>query len=213
MPIDIDIKNETEDKKVIGALKNKVSHLRVTVYIFVAMCVLSTSLIIYWLAMPSGDTFETAYSRATETAKASLYLSPKQGFYGVGEEFTVDILINTGGNNVVAAAAHLSFNKDKIKAISIDTTDSVFDMQAEKVTNNDDGKIKVTMGKPTPGIRDHAGLVAKIYFKALEKTDPVIDNLYFDFTKGSSLYSTIILDDMKGTNILRATRGTKIIIE
>lgn len=202
--------NETDNIKLITTLKKKVSYLRFTIYVFTAILVLLTVLIVFWLYNPSQDTFETYYSRPTESA--SLYLSPKDGYYGVGDEFTVDVFINTAGNNVVATAAYLSFNKDTIQALAIDTSKSDFDMQAEKEINNEQGKIKITLGRPTPGIKTHAGLVATIHFKALKKTSSPIENLSFDFTPGSSLYSTVIIDNKIGTNILKATRGAKIFI-
>jgi hypothetical protein len=204
--------NEIDNKKLITTLKKRVSYLRFTIYVFTAILALMTVLVVYWLYNPSDDTFETYYSTATESARASLYLSPKDGYYGVGDEFTVDVLINTAGNNVVATAAYLSFNKDAIQALVIDTSKSDFDMQAEKEINNEQGKIKITLGRPTPGIKTNAGLVATIHFKALKKTSPFVENLSFDFTQGSSLYSTIIIDDKIGTNILKATRGAEIFI-
>ncbi len=204
--------NESNDQTTISLLKKRVGYLRVTVYLFVAISILLTSLILYWQYTPSEESFETFYSKAPQPPRASLYLSPKEGNYSVDDEFSVDVLINTEGSNVVASAAYLSYNKEKMEAVEINTTDSVFDMQAEKDINAKDGKIKITMGKPTPGIREHAGKVATIRFKALQKTTPYVENITFDFTKGSSLYSTIIIDDKKGTNILDATRGAKIFI-
>jgi hypothetical protein len=55
--------------------------------------------------------------------------------------------------------------------------------------------------------------VATVHFKALAKVTPLTENIYFDFTKGSDLYSGVYLNDKKGTNILDAVRGTKITID
>jgi hypothetical protein len=57
------------------------------------------------------------------------------------------------------------------------------------------------------------GKVATIKFKAKDKTLGLWENIYFDFSKDSNLFSAVFLDDMKGTNILKKTRGAKIIIE
>ncbi len=209
----------TKDKKIIRMLKSRVSYLRFFVYIFLVTSVLATCLFLLWIYNPYGIgsqyQFEAYYAEAPQRPVAYLYLSPPRGTYKINEEFTVDVLINTVGSNVVASAAYLSYDKKKIKALSVDIVGSVFDMTAEKEINANEGKIKITLGKPTPGVVTFKGntvRMATIRFKALESTDPSVNNLYFDFTKGSSLYSTVILDDKKGTNILEATRGAKIFI-
>ncbi len=212
-------KSILSDRVKIEILKSKVSHLRSVVYISLAVLTLLASLCLLWI-YNSYDTefpyqFETYYSEAPQRLVAYLYLTPPKGNYKVGEEFSIDVLINTVGSNVVASAAYLSYDKKKMEAVSIDIIGSVFDMTAEKEINMKEGKIKITLGKPTPGIVTFKGntvRMATIRFKALERTNPIVDNLYFDFTKGSSLYSTVILDDKKGTNILDATRGSKISI-
>lgn len=198
---------------IIKVLNKKISFLRFFIYLFVAFAFLTTSVI--FVVLKSTNYYEpvdTFYSRAPESPVAFLYLSPKEGRYSVGDEFAVNVLINTAGSDVVATAAYLSFNKSAMQAISIDTSDSAFIMDAEKEVNNEQGKIKITIGKPTPGVRGNAAKVATIHFKALEKTNPLLENISFDFTKGSSLYSTIIIDDKKGTNVLSTTQGAKIFI-
>jgi len=204
------------DKTTVGILNKKISHLRSTVYIFVAISIFMSCLALFWIYNYYTESpFETYYSIAPQRPIAFLYLSPEKGNYKIGDEFSIDVLINTAGSNVVASAAYLSYDEKKMEALSIDITGSVFDMTAEKDINNNDGKIKITLGKPTPGIITFKGndvRMASIRFKALDKTSPTVENLYFDFTKGSSLYSTVILDDKKGTNILDATRGSKIFI-
>lgn len=209
---------EVSNQKTISVLNQQVSHLRFFVYTLLATLILFTALAVFWIynAQNTESPFETYYSSAPKKSVAYLYLSPAKGNYKVGEEFSVDVLINTVGSNVVASAAYLSYDKKKMEALSIDITGSVFDITAEKEINERDGKIKITLGKPTPGIitfKGNAVRMATIRFRATEPTNPSLENLYFDFTKGSSLYSTVILDDKKGTNILDASRGSKIFIE
>lgn len=207
---------EISEKKKIEVLNKKVSRLRAAIYIFVAILILFGCLSLFWIYNYYTESpFETYYSEAPQKPVAYLYLSPQQGNYKIGEEFTVDVLINTAGSNVVASAAHISYDKNRMEAISIDITGSVFNMTAEKNINANDGKIKITLGKPTPGIVTFKGnsvRMASIRFRALEQVNPKLENLYFDFTKGSALFSAVILDDGKGTNILDAVRGSKIFI-
>lgn len=206
--------DNNDNSKAISLLKKKISHLRFFVYVFLATSVLMTCVSLLWIHYTFTEPqFETYYSTPLQPPKALLYLSPQEGNYKVGDEFSIDVLVNTVGSNVVAVAAYLSYNKDQIEALSIDSSNSIFEMAAEGKINNSDGKIKITLGKPTPGVKVHNGKVATVHFKAKEKTHPYVENIYFDFTKGSSLFSTVILDDKKGTNILDGTRGAKIFIE
>lgn len=196
----------------MSILNQKINFMRFIVYSFVAMSFMAAFLIIFLSNFIYSESPDTYYSKAPKSPKSFLYLSPKEGRYGIDEEFDVRVLINTAGSDVVATAAYLSFNKDAMQALSVDTSDSAFGMEAEKEINNEQGKIKITLGQPTPGINSNTGKVATIRFKTLERTNPILENIYFDFTKGSSLYSTIVIDDKKGTNILSTTQGAKIFI-
>lgn len=199
-------------EKISKILNQKISYLRFFIYLFVAILFLMTSLVIFWTNSSYNEPIDTFYSKAPQQLKSFLYLAPKEGRYSIGEEFSINVLINTAGSDVVATAAYLSYNTKALQALSIDTTDSAFEMEAEKIINKEQGKIKITLGKPTPGVKSNAAKVATIRFKALEQTNPLFENIYFNFTEGSSLYSTVIIDDKKGTNILKATKGAKILI-
>src|SRR4030042_2607242 len=105
----------------IARLKTKVSFLRAVVYIILATLVLFTCLVVFWIHNYYYFTspFETYYSKPPGTIVAYLYLSPQRGNYQVGEEFQIDVLINTAGSNVVASAAYISYDKKKTEALSI----------------------------------------------------------------------------------------------
>lgn len=204
-------------QKTLGILKRKVSRLRSAVYIFVATSIFVSCLALFWITSyyNTEAPFQTYFSQAPQKPVAYLYLSPKQGNYKVGDEFPLDVLINTAASNVVAAAAYLSYDKKSIEALSIDVTGSIFNMTAEKEINTTDGKIKITLNKPSLDTVTFKGSdvrIATILFKAIGKTDPTNENIYFDLTKGSALYSAVFLNDKNGTNILDATRGAKIFI-
>lgn len=202
------------DKKKIAILKKKISHLRTAIYIFVAISVLLTVLSLFWIyqsyEVPAVDTY---FSTAPQPPKAFLYIAPAQGNYKVGDKFAIDVLVNTAGSNVVAAAAYLSYDKKNMEVESIDFANSLLGIVFENSINASDGKIKISLGKPTPGINVHSGKLATIRFKATQKTSPYVDNISFDFTRGTTLYSAVIIDDKKGTNILDTTRGAKIFID
>lgn len=201
-------------KKIAEILNRKISYLRFFIYIFVAISFLTTALIILWLNNYYYDTpMNSFYSKPSQPPKAFLYLSPERGQYNIGDEFNIDVLVNTAGSDVVATAAYISFNKNVMQVLSIDTIDSAFSMEAEKKIDNDQGKIKITLGQPTPGVKNNSGHIATVRFKANDIVNPFFENINFDFTKGSNLFSTVIIDDKKGTNILYRTQGAKILIK
>jgi len=197
----------------INLLKQRINFLRAVVWIVLAsllvITILSVLIIFYY------SDLETLFWVAPlpKGAKATLYLTPNIGKYKVGDEFNIDVLLDTGGNDVVVSAAYLSYNKKKMEALETDTSDSIFAIEAEREIIHQEGKIKITLGKPTPGINISNGKIASIRFRALESITPQVNNIYFDFTPRSSRYSTVILDDKLGTNILTSTRGAKIYIE
>ena len=211
--------NEPVNGKKISALRKKVSHLRFFVYVLVASLVLIASVSLLWIySFYTESPFETYYSTPPPQPKAFLYLSPKEGNYKVGDEFSVNVLLNSAGSNAVGVAAYLSYAIKNMEVLSADVSDSIFEITFENKINTKDGKIRIAIAKPTPGVRVYNGKVATIKFKAVAPTSsssisPYRENIYFDFTKGSSLYSAVIIDDKQGTTILDATRGAKINIE
>src|SRR4030042_1300705 len=133
--------DETQNKSILRILKSRVSYLRFFVYTFLAISILSTCLISLWIYhsynTESQYQFETYYSEAPQKRVAYLYLSPQQGNFRVGTEFSVDILINTVGSNVNAVAGHLTYDKEVMEAIAIDISGSMLTIPFEQVINKE----------------------------------------------------------------------------
>lgn len=136
------------------------------------------------------------------TSQATLSLSPATGSYSTGSIFNVDVIVNTNGQDVVVVAAYIKYKTNYFRADSIDTTNSIFTTEAEKTIDSTAGLIKITLGRPTPGVNTTNGKVATINFTAIAATSPTTDNITFDFAAGSTLESNVILDDGLGTDIL-----------
>lgn len=203
-----------QNRRLLNILKKKVNFLRSMVYVSVAGLVIVTITIVYLLLFnPEVENFYGKVKTSIRGGEATLFLSPNIEKLQTGEEFKIDVLVDTKGRDVNAVAAYLSYNKDCMEALNIDLADSIFPIIAEKDINLKDGKIKITVGKPTPGININNGKVATISFKAIKQSRPYTSNIYFDFTEGSSLFSAVFLDDKKGTNILNETRGALISID
>lgn len=151
--------------------------------------------------------------------KAILSLSPETNTYNIGDEFSVDVLVDTKGEKVVAVGAYLNYDSTKLEVISINTNNSVFGQGYELINYNGSvsytppGKIEIVKALPSPGVQTNKGLVATIFLKALAETTPLQDNLFFDFTSAyASGDSDLILDDGKGTDILSGVRNARYTI-
>ena len=136
------------------------------------------------------------------TNQATLTAMPQTGNYNINDNFPVSVYVNTHGQSVVVVAAYLNYDKASFEAVSINTTGSVFTMEAEKIIDSTNGVIKITRGIPSPGVNTANGLVAVINFRAIAVTSPSSDNLTFQFTAGSTLESNVILNDGLGTDYL-----------
>ena len=140
-------------------------------------------------------------------ATAELSLSPSTKTVGIGETFSVDVLVNTNGQNVVAVGAYLSYDATKLQVIDIGTSKSILTMEAEKVFDSNVGKIKISRTKPTPGINTANGNLATINFKALSSVSPTKVDFIMEGIGISGTDSDILLDDGKGTDILSSVKN------
>lgn len=135
------------------------------------------------------------FAKTAKAANGSLYLSPSSGEYTVGNTFSVQVKLNSGGVAINAADGTLVFSPDKLEVRSISKTDSIFSLWIqEPVFSNSLGTINFAGGKPTPGFTGAAGVIITITFKARTAT---IEPAKLTFAAGS-----ILADDGKGTNIL-----------
>ncbi|MBU1102667.1 cohesin domain-containing protein [Patescibacteria group bacterium] len=164
---------------------------------------LTSAALVLFLALPSSAAL------LGNTSQATLTLSPQSGNFNANDTFAVNIFVNSGGQYVNTVAAYLNYDKTHFQAVSIDTTGSLFSMEAENMIDAINGKIKITRGVPTPGVNITNGLVAKINFKALSNITPASDNLTFDFTPGSALASNVFKDDGLGTTFLSGVYNAK----
>lgn len=150
---------------------------------------------------------------------ATLSLSPDNNTYNVGDEFIVNVLLNTAGKNVVAVGVYLNYDPSQLQVINIDTTNSIFGKSYEIINYNGSashtpaGKIEIVKSAPRPGVNTSNGLIAKINFRALSETTPSEDNVRFEFTSAYARDdSDVILDDGQGTDILSGVNNAKYTI-
>ena len=126
---------------------------------------------------------------------ASLYLSPSAETYTVGNTFSIQVRVNTGGVAVNAVDGGLVFNPDKLEVRSVSKEDSILSLWVqEPVFSNSLGTINFGGGKPTPGYTGSSGVIITVTFRAKTASFGMAN---VTFSGGS-----VLADDGKGTNVL-----------
>lgn len=154
------------------------------------------------------------FSNAVNSS-ATLKIFPESDVVSIGETFPVDVVLDTKGNDVVVVRAIIEFNTSNFEFLDYDLSESIFSPNNECQHNGgpcnifeDDrsnGKVGITLAKPTPGVNTSSGVVARFNFKsrniiANSATDIKIkydaQNVYTD--------SDVIFDDPGAADILQS---------
>ena len=140
--------------------------------------------------------------------QANIALDPTFFSLKVGDEFGVDIFVNTAGNDVVAVLANILFDKRYLRADRIEVSGSVFPIEAERIIYTD--SLRVVRGIRSPGYNGAHGFVARVIFKTQAKGS---GDIAVAFTGPGQGPSRIVIDDGQGTDILATTvRATYTIL-
>jgi len=105
---------------------------------------------------------------ASHAGGAVLSLSPDSGTYQVGQEMTLDIFLDTGGNKVDGVSAFLSFDTEKLEFVSTDSSGSAFDVAGFEGLLKNLGFVEISRGAST-GVSGSKLLVSKIVFRVLDE--------------------------------------------
>jgi hypothetical protein len=96
--------------------------------------------------------------------EAVFLLSPNSGNYNQGDEFSINLKLNSSGP-VTSIKSYLKFDPAAIKVENIDTT-GAFTYWWENIFDNKTGKIQLQASAAAPGIKE--GLIAKINFQSIK---------------------------------------------
>jgi len=130
---------------------------------------------------------------------ATLYLSPTSGSFVSESTFDVSIMVNTGGQAINAVTADLTFSPDELQIVGPDSSSSFISVWiAQPTFSNNEGKINLVGGLPTPGINSSAGNILTIKFRAKSAGKATIS-----FTSASK----ILANDGSGTDILSSSNN------
>ena len=134
-------------------------------------------------------------------AAANLSLSPASGSYTIGNNFSISVNIDTGGDFINAAEAYLTFDNTKFTVSSLDTSSSIFSAWPQLTFSNAAGTIHFAGGLPSPGFKGSAGSVLKINFKGI-----ALGTGNVDFEAGANKPS-VLLNDGLGTEDFGVSSG------
>jgi hypothetical protein len=95
---------------------------------------------------------------------STLSFEPSQGDYEIGETITVEVLLDTQGQDVNAVASYIRYPSTILQVVSLDTARSPMEFIIER--NYGAGNVDIAGGTPTPGFRGTYTL-ATIEFQAI----------------------------------------------
>ena len=134
---------------------------------------------------------------------ASLFLSPGSGSFKIGDTFSVELKVDTGGIPINAAQTTIYFPPDKLEVLNISKENSIFSLWPEEPSfSNIAGKVSFSGGIPHPGFTG-IGNIITINFKA--KNEGLIL-----LTLGEG---RVLADDGKGTDIFVFVKEAKFSVQ
>jgi hypothetical protein len=141
-------------------------------------------------------------SKADENAQVTLSTSAVTASHKVGDEFPIQIILNTAGKNIVAVQAIYSYDKNTLQVISADISGSSFNNEIKNTIDANQGQGFLALAKATPGVNGATVKVATVNLKALADVSEPTLRLKLD-TFNAVSDSAAMLDDGLGTNVLQ----------
>ena len=131
---------------------------------------------------------------------ATMYLSPSGRTFGINQELSVEVKVNTEEAFINAAEATVRFPAHILEAVDVDRAASAFNFWVEDPEiSNEEGTVRF-IGGTTKGISGDSLHVLKMKFRAKG-----VGSAEFSISDAAATAS-----DGKGTNVLSAVKGTTI---
>lgn len=140
--------------------------------------------------------------KADEIAQVTLSTSATEATHKMGDEFPIQIFLNTAGRNIVAVQVFFSYDKNALQVISSDISGSDFNHEIKNTIDMNQGQGFLALARPTPGVSGAAIKVATVNLKALADVREPVLRLKLD-TFDAVSDSAAILDDGQGMNVLQ----------
>jgi len=134
---------------------------------------------------------------------ATMSVSPNTGVYNTGTSFTVRVIVNTQGKPINAAEGSLRFNPQELSVISVDRSNSIFNLWVTEPTfSNSAGTINFSGGMPS-GYTGASGVIFNVTFRSTNASTARVS-----LTGGS-----VLANDGQGTNVLSSMNGGTFTIQ
>lgn len=158
----------------------------------------------YYLILAKIATLLLLFGAVTLVAEAaSLTISPNTGVHTANSTFTVRVVVNTDGKPINAADGTLSFNPRELSVVSVNRTNSIFNLWVtEPAFSNSAGTISFSGGSPA-GYTGQSGTIMNVTFRALGSGSTRVS-----YTSGS-----VLANDGRGTNVLTTMNGGSYTIQ
>jgi len=111
--------------------------------------------------------FSLSLTKSALADGASLFLSPASESFLIGDTFSVEVKVDTGGIPINAAHAHIHFSSEELEVANISKENSIFSLWPGEpaVFDSDEEYIYFAGGLPQPGFNG-IGKIITIQFKA-----------------------------------------------
>ena len=166
----------------------------------------------------------TLYFKIQNTSEgalgSTLSLVPATLTTAVGDPVTLNVMLNTNGNPVVVAQAVILYDPALFRLQTWDTaqhaftnTQCVYQGKSCEIVTHDStqGKLSITLAKPSPGVNTASGRIANLTFQPLKAVTPNTPNIRLDYvTSGSLTDSNVVMGD--GKEILNAVSGARVTV-
>jgi len=134
---------------------------------------------------------------------ATLFVSPSSSSVVAGNIFTVNIVVNTEGQNINTSDAVIQFPTDLLQVVSVSKGSSIFSLWVEDPNfSNTTGQISFNGGIANPGYLGNYGQLISITFKT--KKSGTASLLFSD--------SSVRANDGLGTDVLTSKTGASFTI-
>lgn len=131
---------------------------------------------------------------------ATLQLSANRTAFAIGDQFTVDVKVDSGGVGINAAQATIQVPKDVLQIVSADKGGSVFNFWITDPTISSDGSQASFVGGSTSGFSGKSLQIVHLVMKVKGSGSANIS-----FTDGA-----VTANDGSGTNVLSSMKGLTI---
>lgn len=137
-------------------------------------------------------------------ASASLSLSPASGTYSVGQEFGIDVILDTGGGRTSATDAAINFDPNILQALEI-TPGTIYNTYTSKIIDNTSGSAKIAGLADFNNLFQGQGIFATVKFIGRSQG---VASVSFDFTPGNRNDANVADIDTEGDILASANGGS-----